>query len=88
MTTNQSGKGNRAGRPVYEKGIWVVGVNRVTVRVDFVERYRSGESIRALVAYSGRSYGFVHQVLTEGGVRFRSHGGVDSLAPGTTRRRT
>jgi predicted transcriptional regulator len=43
---------------------------------DLVKRYTSGESIRALAASTGRSYGFVHRVLTESGVQLRQRGGA------------
>lgn len=52
---------------VYEKGVRVVGVDGAKVRDEFVRRYRSGESIRILAASAGRSYGFVHRLLTEDG---------------------
>jgi hypothetical protein len=39
-------------------------------------RYDSGESIRALAATTGRSYGFVHRILTENGVSLRGRGGA------------
>jgi hypothetical protein len=34
------------------------------------------ESIRALASSTGRSYGFVHRVLTESGVQLRQRGGA------------
>ena len=34
------------------------------------------KSIRALAASTGRSYGFVHRVLTESGVQLRQRGGA------------
>jgi hypothetical protein len=40
------------------------------------ERYEAGESIRALAAATGRSYGFVHRILTEAGVNLRGRGGA------------
>lgn len=54
-----------------DKGKRIVGVERQTLAKDFVKRYTSGESIRALAASTGRSYGFVHRVLTESGVQLR-----------------
>ena len=50
-----------------EKGRRIVGAERQTLAKDLVKRYTSGESIRALAASTGRSYGFVHRVLTESG---------------------
>jgi hypothetical protein len=39
-------------------------------------RYSSGESIRALAASTGRSYGFIHRILAESHVVLRSRGGA------------
>lgn len=41
---------------------------------DLVKGYTRGESIRALAAATGRSYGFVHRVLCESGVHLRPRG--------------
>lgn len=59
-----------------EKGRRIVGVERQTLAKDLVKRYTSGESIRALASATGRSYGFVHRVLTESGVQLRQRGGA------------
>ena len=59
-----------------EKGRRIVGAERQTLAKDLVKRYSSGESIRALAASTGRSYGFVHRVLTESGVQLRQRGGA------------
>ena len=40
------------------------------------KRYDAGESIRSLAASTGRSYGFVHRILTETGVSLRGRGGA------------
>src|SRR2546423_11259748 len=58
-----------------EKGRRIVGAERQTLAKDLVKRYTSGESIRALASSTGRSYGFVHRVLTESGVQLRQRGG-------------
>jgi hypothetical protein len=42
---------------------------------DLKSRYDSGESIRALALATGRSYGFIHRILTEQGVTLRGRGG-------------
>ncbi|MBA8823867.1 putative transcriptional regulator [Saccharopolyspora lacisalsi] len=39
-------------------------------------RYADGASIRRLAESTGRSYGFVHRVLTESGVPLRGRGGA------------
>jgi predicted transcriptional regulator len=59
-----------------EKGRRIVGAERQTLARDLVKRYGEGESIRALAASTGRSYGFVHRVLTESGVQLRQRGGA------------
>src|SRR5258706_8747007 len=59
-----------------EKGRRIVGAERQTLAKDLVKRYTSGESFRALASSTGRSYGFVHRVLTESGVRLRQRGGA------------
>jgi predicted transcriptional regulator len=59
-----------------EKGRRIVGAERQSLAKDLVKRYTSGESIRALAASTGRSYGFVHRVLTESGVQLRQRGGA------------
>lgn len=38
--------------------------------------YLTGRSIRDIASTIGRSYGFVHRLLTEGGVRLRTRGGA------------
>ena len=42
---------------------------------DLKNRYAAGESIRALALATGRSYGFIHRILTEQGVALRGRGG-------------
>jgi hypothetical protein len=59
-----------------DKGRRIVGAERQTLAKDLVKRYTSGESIRALAASTGRSYGFVHRVLSESGVTLRGRGGA------------
>jgi hypothetical protein len=59
-----------------KKGTRVTGAERSRLASLLGKRYRSGESIRALAASTGRSYGFVHQILTETGVRLRGRGGA------------
>lgn len=38
--------------------------------------YAQGRSIRAIASTIGRSYGFVHRLLVEAGVDFRTRGGA------------
>jgi tetratricopeptide (TPR) repeat protein len=67
---------NRASVRRTNKGRRIVGVERQTLIKDLVKRYTSGESIRALAAATGRSYGFVRRALTESGVQLRQQGGA------------
>jgi predicted transcriptional regulator len=59
-----------------EKGRRIVGAERQTLAKDLVKRYSEGESIRSLATSTGRSYGFIHRVLTESGVQLRQRGGA------------
>jgi hypothetical protein len=58
-----------------KKGSRVTGAERETLSADLRKRYESGESIRALAEATGRSFGFVHRILTESGTPLRSRGG-------------
>ena len=59
-----------------KKGTRVTGVDRSKLATSLGRRYVSGESIRSLAASTGRSYGFVHRILTETGVTLRGRGGA------------
>jgi len=59
-----------------KKGTRVIGVDRSRLGTVLGKRYDSGESIRSLAASTGRSYGFVHRLLTESGVELRRRGGA------------
>src|ERR671930_148832 len=61
-----------------KKGTRVTGAERDKLAADLKKRYDSGESIRALAAATGRSYGFIHRILTESGVNLRGRGGARS----------
>lgn len=58
------------------KGTRVTGPDRSKLATDLKTRYDAGESIRALATATGRSYGFVHRILTETGVTLRGRGGA------------
>lgn len=58
------------------KGSRVTGAEREKLAAELKRRYDSGESIRSLAASTGRSYGFVHRMLSESGVRLRGRGGA------------
>ena len=59
-----------------KKGSRITGDDRTTLAAELKSRYESGESIRALAAETGRSYGFVHRILSESGATFRGRGGA------------
>ena len=60
-----------------KKGARITGQQRDDLAADFGKRYKSGESVRALAAASGRSYGFVHRLLVESGHVMRARGGAN-----------
>jgi Helix-turn-helix domain len=59
-----------------KKGTRVTGADRTKLAGDLKKRYDAGESIRALASATGRSYGFVHRILSETGVSLRGRGGA------------
>ncbi|GAA1770153.1 transcriptional regulator [Streptomonospora sp. PA3] len=59
-----------------KKGTRVTGTERSELASELKRRYDEGESIRSLAAATGRSYGFVHRLLTEAGVTLRGRGGA------------
>jgi hypothetical protein len=59
-----------------KKGTRVTGADRTKLASDLKKRYEAGESIRSLAAATGRSYGFVHRILSETGVTLRGRGGA------------
>ena len=58
-----------------DKGKQITGAAREELTREMKKQYENGLSIRAIAEAHGRSYGFVHQVLTEAGVPLRSRGG-------------
>jgi hypothetical protein len=58
------------------KGRRVTGSERDKLAADLKKKYDSGTSIRALAASTGRSYGFVHRILSESGTTLRGRGGA------------
>jgi hypothetical protein len=59
-----------------KKGSRVTGTERDKLAGDLRRKYDSGQSIRALAASTGRSYGFVHRILSESGATLRGRGGA------------
>lgn len=58
------------------KGRRITGGERDKLSTDLKKRYEGGDSIRALAASTGRSYGFIHRVLSESGATLRGRGGA------------
>ncbi|HET8617015.1 MAG TPA: helix-turn-helix domain-containing protein [Actinomycetales bacterium] len=67
---------------VLKKGVRVTGSEREKVSSKVMSDYANGKSIRDIAAELGRSYGFVHRLLSESDQPLRSRGGA------TRRRRT
>jgi transposase len=61
---------------ILKRGTRVTGTDRSKLAADLSKRYGAGESIRSLAASTGRSYGFIHRILTETGVTLRGRGGA------------
>ncbi|MCC5697113.1 hypothetical protein LH612_28545 [Klebsiella pneumoniae] len=59
-----------------KKGARITGSARDKLASDLRKKYEKGASIRALAEATGRSYGFVHRVLSESGVQLRGRGGA------------
>ncbi len=54
----------------------VTGQERADLARSLEAQYRAGASIRELSASTGRSYGFIHRMLTDAGVALRGRGGA------------
>lgn len=58
------------------RGRRITGAERDELAVRLRKEYERGATVRALAGQLGRSYGFVHRVLSESGVPLRSRGGL------------
>lgn len=58
------------------KGARISGGQRDKLASDLKKKYETGKSIRELAGETGRSYGFVHRLLSESGVQLRGRGGA------------
>jgi predicted transcriptional regulator len=69
---------------VLKKGARITGPDRTKLAAELKKAYDKGKSIRELADVHGRSYGFVHRVLSESGVTLRGRGGAtrSKAAPG------
>jgi hypothetical protein len=59
-----------------KKGSRVTGAERDKLAAELRKKYDGGASIRTLAGSSGRSYGFVHRILSESGTALRGRGGA------------
>lgn len=58
------------------KGRRVTGTERDKLATELRKKYEGGASIRTLAEQTGRSYGFVHRMLSESGASLRGRGGA------------
>ncbi|MFE4718769.1 helix-turn-helix domain-containing protein [Streptomyces sp. NPDC057889] len=64
-----------------DKGKRITGAARDKLAAELKAAYESGASIRSIAESTGRSYGFVHRILTEAGVTLRGRGGDTRSKP-------
>jgi predicted transcriptional regulator len=57
------------------KGARISGADRERLTNTLRKQYEKGASLRELAEQTGRSYGFVHRMLTDAGVTLRGRGG-------------
>ena len=58
-----------------KKGARLTGEDRARMSERVLAQYSEGHSIREIAQETGRSYGFVHRVLSESEVALRGRGG-------------
>ncbi|MFF1594265.1 helix-turn-helix domain-containing protein [Streptomyces sp. NPDC058286] len=63
------------------KGKRIAGAERVRLAAELKAAYEGGASIRGIAESTGRSYGFVHHILTEAGATLRGRGGNTRSKP-------
>jgi predicted transcriptional regulator len=64
-----------------KKGARITGSDRAKLSSEIKAQYRKGASIRQLAESHGRSYGFMHRMLSEAGVELRQRGGRTRIKP-------
>ena len=57
-----------------ERSVRIAGQSRTQLAADLKAQYEQGASIRELARATGRSSGFIHDVLTEAQVPLRGRG--------------
>ncbi|OEJ28912.1 transcriptional regulator [Streptomyces agglomeratus] len=63
------------------KGTRITGTARDKIAAEIKSAYEGGASIRTIAQDKGRSYGFVHRILTEADVTLRGRGGATRSKP-------
>ena len=58
------------------KSAHILGTDRRKLAREISKQYAKGASIRALAEEHGRSYGFIHRLLTESDTVLRRRGGT------------
>ncbi|MGX1675964.1 helix-turn-helix domain-containing protein [Streptomyces sp. NPDC055400] len=66
-----------------DKGKRITGAERDQLAAELKAAYEGGDSIRSIAESTGRSYGFVHRILTEAGATLRERGGAPRSKPGS-----
>jgi hypothetical protein len=59
-----------------KKGARITGSDRSKLATEVRKQYEKGRSIRELADAHGRSYGFIHRLLSENDVTLRGRGGA------------
>jgi predicted transcriptional regulator len=59
-----------------KKGARITGPDRNRLATEIRKQYEKGRSIRELADSHGRSYGFIHRLLSENDVTLRGRGGA------------
>ncbi|HEY2044846.1 MAG TPA: helix-turn-helix domain-containing protein [Jatrophihabitans sp.] len=59
-----------------KKGARITGTDRTKLATEIRKQYEKGRSIRELAGTHGRSYGFIHRLLSENEVTLRGRGGA------------
>ncbi|KAF0847356.1 helix-turn-helix domain-containing protein [Nocardia caishijiensis] len=73
----RSAKATSTGKAALGKGTRVTGKSRDRLQTQLKKQYEAGASIRSLARATGRSYGFIHNVLVESHVELRGRGGAN-----------
>jgi predicted transcriptional regulator len=60
----------------HTKGTRISGAERERLAKTLRKGYEKGASLRELAGQTGRSYGFVHRILSDAGVTLRGRGGA------------